>query len=44
MGHSENYYLKEIWKEKLNKKSIEIINKYLDEDLLNYFSYEKIKT
>ena len=43
-SYYKNYYLKEIWKEKLNKKSIEIINKYLDEDLLNYFSYEKIKT
>lgn len=41
-SYYKNYYLKEIWKEKLNKKSIEIINKYLDEDLLNYFGYKKI--
>lgn len=42
-SYYQNYYLKEIWKEKLDKKSIDIINKYLDEDLLNYFGYEKIK-
>lgn len=38
----QNYYLKEIWKEKLDKNSINVINHYLDENLLNYFDYKII--
>jgi hypothetical protein len=42
-NYYQNYYLKEIWKEKLNNKSIVTINKYLDEDVMNYFGYRKIE-
>jgi len=37
-----DYYINELWKNKLNKDSINIINKFLDESVLDYFKYKKI--
>ena len=39
----KKYYLDELWKDKLSDKAIYIINKILDEDILEYFGYKKIK-
>jgi len=36
-----NYYLKEKWRGKLHNKEIDIINKYLNTDLMYHFGYEK---
>ena len=37
-----NYYGKEKWKEKLSPKDIEVINEYLDPDVIKYFDYKKL--
>ena len=36
----QNYYLNREWKKELSKKSIKIINKFLDYNLMKHFSYE----
>lgn len=37
-----NYYLKEEWKKEISKKSIDIINKNIDHDIMNFFGYSVI--
>lgn len=39
-SYYKNYYGKELWKNKLTKESIEIINKQLDSYLMDYFDYK----
>jgi len=36
----QNYYLNDEWRKKLDRNSIELINQYLDNDLMEYFGYE----
>ena len=38
----QRYYLEEKWKENLSHEAVDIINKYLGEDLLNYYCYKKL--
>ena len=38
----KNYYLNELWKDKLSDDSIDIINSILDESVLDFFGYKKI--
>lgn len=42
-NYYQTYYLKERWRDKLSNKSIKIINKYLNENLMDYFGYKKIE-
>ena len=39
-NYYRSYYLEELWKEKLNRKDIEIINSFLDRDVTRQFGYE----
>jgi hypothetical protein len=41
-NYYQTYYLNEKWRDKLSDKSISIINKYIDEGLMEYFSYKKL--
>lgn len=37
------YYKNEKWKPEYNSEFISIVNKYIDEDLLTHFKYEKLE-
>lgn len=39
-AYYRDYYLKERWRSKLNRQSIQIINQHLDSDLLTTFGYK----
>lgn len=38
----QDYYLNERWKDDLSGEAIDIINKHLDEELMEYFGFQKI--
>jgi hypothetical protein len=37
-----DYYVKELWREKLSKNDIQFINKNIDSKIFNYFNYEQL--
>ena len=41
-SYYKTYYLEEKWRDKLSEQSINIINKYLDPEVLYYFNYSVI--
>ena len=38
----QRYYMNEEWKVKLHSKHINLINKYLDEEVMSFFQYQKL--
>lgn len=39
-AYYRDYYLKERWRSKLSRKAVQIINQYLDKDLVDRFGYQ----